>query len=327
MAMKRAIVTGRHGQDAWYLTNFLTAKGYRVTTTSHQPLSSSPRDVLGQSGKHDDQLDVCTLDLSDSNDCQQLISSVQPDEVYHLAGPSHIPTCEQSPEETVDAIAQGTLHLLEATQRSNATTRFFFASSAEIFGDTEQSPQSESTVPHPRNIYGVAKRQAQQLVSYYRRKKGQFACSGILYNHESIRRPTTFVTRKITQAAARIAVGRQSRLQLGRIDAQRDWSWAGDFVQAMWLMLQADEPDDYVVASGETHRVQDWLEIAFARVSLDWRKYVDYDPSLARGGTNKTMLVGDATKIRNELGWHATVDFVDLVHQMVDHDMQHASGS
>jgi GDPmannose 4,6-dehydratase len=322
MAMKRAIVTGRHGQDAWYLTELLMVKGYQVTVTSHQPSST---DHLAPATSAVDQLDVRTLNIADYNDCLELISAVQPDEVYHLAGPSHIPSCEQTPVESMDAISTGTMHLLEATWRSATNARFFFASTAEIFADAGQSPQHESTIPRPRNIYGVAKLQAQQMVSYYREKKGMFACSGILYNHESARRPTTFVTRKITQAASRIAAGHQSRLQLGQIDAQRDWSWAGDFVWAMWLMLQADEPADYVVASGKAHRVSDWLEIAFGRVSLDWRQFVDYDASLERG-KDETRLVGDATQIRSKLNWHATVDFVELVRQMVDHDIQQTTG-
>jgi GDPmannose 4,6-dehydratase len=319
--MKRALVTGRHGQDATYLIELLLEKGYRVTATSRPSISPEVASTLPTDSfdSHPD-FQGCSLDLTSDADCLDILTSVVPDEVYHLAGPSHVVGCDEQPMTAADAIALGTGRMLRATHQVAPNSRFFFASSSEIFRGAAEVPQTERTSPHAGNTYGAAKLIAQSIVRSYR-KLGMFACSGILYNHESPLRPERFVTRKVTAAAARISKGQQTRLKLGRIDARRDWSFAGDIVRAMWLMLQADAPDDYVVASGTSHRVADWLEIAFARVGLDWRDHVDCDQSLLREERGSQLLVGDSTKIRQKLGWRATVEFAELVRLMIDHDL------
>ena len=334
--MNRALVTGLHGQDAAYLIELLLEKGYHVTATTRPetaaPISapiSAPAvfqtDAPFPTGLRvaiaDHALRVCTLDLTSDVDCQRVVEEVAPDEVYHLAGPSHVLVCEAHPLVATDVIALGTGRLLGATHRSAPNARFFFASSAEVFRGATEAPQSEDTAPHACNTYGAAKLIAQSVVRQFRQEKGMFACTGILYNHESPLRPESFVTRKITAGVARISKGEQTGLKLGRIDAQRDWSFAGDVVRAMWLMLQADVPHDYVVASGNTHRVSDWLEIGFAHVGLDWRDHVEFDARLFRDEKNAQLLVGDATKIERELGWRATVEFDELVRRMIDHDL------
>jgi GDPmannose 4,6-dehydratase len=316
--MKRALVTGLHGQDATYLIELLLGKGYEVTATtrgseanitSPQPFAANP------------DFQVCLLDLTSLVDCHRVVETVQPDEIYHLAGPSHVVSCEQQPQVATDIIAMGTGRMLEATHNAAPTARFFFASSAEVFRGAIESPQNEGTTPRACNTYGAAKLIAQSTVREFRQAKRLFACSGILYNHESPLRPETFVTRKITAAAARIAQGQQTNLKLGRIDAQRDWSFAGDVVEAMWLMLQAEVPDDYVVASGTGRRVSDWLDSAFAHVGLDWKDHVEYDGRLFRDEKDAQLLVGDPSKIEAELGWRANIEFDELVRQMVDDDL------
>ncbi|MCS7080832.1 MAG: GDP-mannose 4,6-dehydratase [Chloracidobacterium sp.] len=324
---KTALITGITGQDGSYLTEFLIAKGYNVHGVIRRSSSfSTGRIDHLYRDPHDPQRQL-TLhygDLADSTSLRRILEAVQPDEVYNLAAQSHVKVSFEQAEYTGDVVATGTLRLLESlrdyTARTGKQVRYYQAGSSEMFG-ASPPPQCETTPFHPRSPYAVAKVAAHWYTVNYREAYGLFACNGILFNHESERRGETFVTRKITRAVGRIKHGLQSKLYLGNLDARRDWGFAGDYVEAMWLMLQQDAPDDYVIATGEAHSVREFLEAAFTYVGLDWRDYVEIDPRYFRPA-EVDHLLGDASKARERLGWRPRVSFSALVARMVDHDLE-----
>jgi GDPmannose 4,6-dehydratase len=323
--MKRALITGVTGQDGAYLTEFLLGKGYEVHGLLRRAsLFNTDRiDHL----YHDQHLPGVNLtlhygDLSDGTALRRVLEKVQPDEVYNLAAQSHVKVSFEVPEYTADVVAMGTLRLLDALRdhaaHGGAAVRCYQAGSSEMYGSAP-APQSERTPFQPRSPYAVSKAAAHWYAVNYREAYGLFICNGILFNHESPRRGETFVTRKVTRAAARIKEGLQEKLYLGNLDARRDWGFAGDYVEAMWLMLQQSKPDDYVVATGETHSVRELVERAFAELGLDWRSHVEIDQRYLRP-TEVDVLQGDAAKARETLGWRAQVSFDALVKMMVAHD-------
>ncbi len=321
-ANKRALITGLTGQDGSYLADLLLKKGYEVhgiirrsssfNTGRIEHLYRDPHEQGARLFSH-------YGDLSDPVALTRLIYKLQPAEIYHLGAQSHVRVSFDIPEYTFDVTGTGTLRLLEAIRESEVQTRFYQASSSEMFG-ASPPPQNESTRFHPRSPYAVAKVAAYWATVNYREAYGMFAVNGILFNHESPRRGETFVTRKITRAVARIKAGLQDKLYMGNLDAERDWGYAPDFVEAMWLMLQADEPDDYVVATGEKHSVREALEVAFAHVGLDYEEHVEIDPRYFRPSEVDSLL-GDPTKAREKLGWEPKVRFRELVELMVDADI------
>jgi GDPmannose 4,6-dehydratase len=313
---RKAFLTGVSGQDGSYLAELLLAKGYSVHALHWVPTNGTATAPVPPSDVH-----LYEGDLADSALLSKLMRDIRPDEVYNLAAQSHVMQSMESPEASVNITGLGPLRLLEALRGAGLekTTRFFQASSSELFGNPLKSPQDETTPFHPRNPYGAAKAFAHWMLVQYRETYGMFNCSGILYNHESPRRGEAFVTRKITSALARIVTGQQDRLALGDLDARRDWGYAGDYVEAMWRMLQQPAPSDYVIATGETHSIRDFLDEAFGYVGLDWSKHVDIDTRFVRP-TESVQLVGDASKARKELGWTPQVGFQGLVRMMVDAD-------
>ena len=321
--MKRALITGITGQDGSYLAEFLLKKGYEVyglirrastfNTERIDHLYIDPHDPKARVFLH-------YGDLSDSGQLTNLIYNVQPEEIYHLGAQSHVRVSFDMPEYTGDITGIGTTRMLEAIRRSGIKTKFYQASSSEMFGDSPP-PQNEHTLFRPCSPYAAAKLYAFWMVNNYREAYKIFACNGILFNHESPRRGETFVTRKITRALARIKLGLEKKLYLGNLNAKRDWGYAGDYVEAMWLMLQQDEPDDYVIATGESHSVKEFLEEAFSYTGLDWREYVEVDPRYFRP-TEVDSLLGDASKARKKLGWEPRIRFKELVKLMVDADLQ-----
>ena len=319
---KRALITGISGQDGSYLAEFLLGKGYEVhgIVRRSSSFNTARIDHLYRD-PHEEGVRMFTHygDLADPVALTRLVYELQPDEIYHLGAQSHVRVSFDIPEYTFEVTGVGTLRLLEAIREAGVRPRFYQASSSEMFG-AEPPPQSENTRFHPRSPYGVAKLAAYWAAVNYREAYEMFAANGVLFNHESPRRGETFVTRKITRAVAHIQAGLQKKLYLGNLDAKRDWGYAPDFVEAMWLMLQADEPADYVVATGEAHSVRDFLELAFHRVGLDWADYVEIDPRYFRPA-EVDVLLGDATKARDELGWRAKVRFEELVQIMVDADI------
>lgn len=320
--MKRALITGVTGQDGSYLAELLLEKGYEVHGLIRRSSSFNTQRVHAiyqDAHEENRRFFLHHGDLADSVGLVNLIRAIEPDEIYNLAAQSHVAVSFEMPDYTGDTTGQGTVRLLEAIRAADPATRFYQASSSEMFGSTPP-PQSEVTPFHPRSPYACAKVYSHHMTVNYREAYGLFACSGILFNHESARRGETFVTRKITRAVARIAAGLQDALWLGNLDAQRDWGWAPDYVRAMWLMLQQEAADDYVVATGEMHTVREFCELAFARVGLDWEKYVRYDERYARP-SEVDALLGDASKARRVLGWEPTVTFEQLVELMVDADV------
>jgi GDPmannose 4,6-dehydratase len=321
--MKKALITGVTGQDGSYLAEFLLAKGYEVHGLVRRSSSFNTDRLDGvyrdphESGvrffKH-------YADLSDSASLMCLIREIQPDEVYNLAAQSHVRVSFEIPEYTGDVTALGVARMLEAVRTAGVPTRFYQASSSEMFGSSP-APQDESTPFVPQSPYGVAKLYGHWLTVNYREAHGLFACSGILFNHESPRRGENFVTRKISRAVARIEAGLQDKLYMGNLDALRDWGYAPEYVEAMWRMLQQDSPDDYVVATGEAHTPREFCEIAFGHAGLDWQKHVEIDPRYYRP-TEVNHLRGDATKARNKLGWAPQTNFEQLVRLMVDADIR-----
>jgi GDPmannose 4,6-dehydratase len=259
-------------------------------------------------------------DLNDASSLNRIIRDVAPDEIYNLGAQSHVRVSFDIPEYTGEITALGTVRLLEAIREARIPTKFYQASSSEMFGNAP-APQNENTPLLPRSPYAAAKLYAHWMTTTYREGYGLFACNGILFNHESPRRGETFVTRKITKAVARIHAGRQQKLFLGNLDARRDWGFAGDYVEAMWMMMQQDKPDDYVIATGETHSVRDFLEEAFGRMNMDWKKYVEIDPRYYRPA-EVDLLLGDASKAKSKLNWKPKVQFKELVHMMVDSDVK-----
>jgi GDPmannose 4,6-dehydratase len=313
---KTALITGVTGQDGSYLADFLLAKGYRVVGTVRR--SSAPN--LWRIEHLLDRIELRPADLLDQLSIVRLIEDVKPDELYNLAAMSFVPASWDTPLLTGEYNSQGVTRVLEAIRQVKPDTRFYQASSSEMYGKVRAVPQSEDTPFHPRSPYGVSKVFGHYITVNYRESYGMFACSGILFNHESPRRGLEFVTRKVTDGVARIKLGLADSLPLGNLDARRDWGFAGDYVKAMWLMLQQSAPDDYVVATGETHPVRELVEIAFGHVGLDWQQYVKVDPRFLRPA-EVDLLIGDPTKARTQLGWQREVDFRGLVTMMVDADV------
>lgn len=314
--MKRALITGITGQDGSYLAELLLEKGYEV----HGMVRRSSEEKFERIGHLRDRISLHQGDLLDQYSLASVLDAVKPDEVYNLAAQSFVPTSWNQPVLTGEFTALGVTKMLEAIRHTLPKTRFYQASSSEMFGKVKEMPQTEDTPFYPRSPYGVAKVYGHFITVNYRESFGLFAVSGILFNHESPRRGLEFVTRKVTCAAARIKLGLQKNLALGNLDARRDWGYAGDYVEAMWRMLQADVPDDYVVATNETHTVRELCEIAFARVGLDWQEYVEIDETFVRPA-EVDMLIGNPARAKTRLGWKPRVLFKELVEMMVDADL------
>jgi GDPmannose 4,6-dehydratase len=321
---KRALITGITGQDGSYLAELLLGKGYEVhgiirrastfNTGRLEEIYADPHMVKARLFLH-------YGDLSDASGLSRLLGEVRPEEIYNLAAQSHVRVSFDSPEYTTDVTASGTVRLLEAMRQSDLKPRFYQASSSEMYGKAQEIPQSETTPFYPRSPYGCAKVYSYWITVNYRESYGLHASNGILFNHESPRRGETFVTRKITRALAQILAGLQDKLYLGNLEAKRDWGYAKEYVEAMWLMLQQDKPDDYVVATGETHSIREFLDLAFTHVGLSWEKYVEIDPRYYRPA-EVDLLMGDARKARRQLGWEPKTKFADLVKLMVDADVK-----
>ena len=317
MASRRALITGIGGQDGSYLAELLLEQGYEVYGFDRLPLSERYENLAAVH----DSIEIIQADLVDELSLVDALEHCRPHEVYNLASVSFVPASWQQPVLTAQLAAVGVTSLLEAIRRSDPGTRFYQASSSEIFGEAIESPQSEQTPLNPLTPYGIAKAYGHFITRSYRYRHGLHACSGILYNHESPRRPHDFLPRKVAHFAAAISLGLENELRLGDLDAQRDWGYAADYVRAMWLMLQADRADDYVIATGELRSVRDLVESAFNYVSLDWSEHVQIDESLVRGKAELHNLVGDASKARRELGWKPSVSFEGLVHLLVDAEL------
>jgi GDPmannose 4,6-dehydratase len=326
--MKRALVSGVTGQDGSYLAEFLLSKGYEVWGIIRRSSSFNTARVehmYRDPHSNEGGLRLKYGDLNDASSLSTILGDLRPDEVYNLGAQSHVRVSFDIPEYTAEISGLGSLRILEAMRRLGLKARFYQASSSELYGRVHETPQTEGTPFHPRSPYGAAKAYAFYITQNYREAYAMFAVNGILFNHESPRRGETFVTRKITRAATRIKLGLQDKLFLGNLEAKRDWGFAGDYVEAMWLMLQADKPDDYVVATGATHSVREFLEKAFGVLDLDYRKYVEFDPRYERPA-EVDLLLGDASKARRELGWKPKVDFDGLVRLMVESDLELARG-
>ncbi len=321
--IKKALITGITGQDGSYLAEFLLKKGYEVYGLIRRAstFNTDRIDHFYQDPHEKDvRLSLVYGDLNDASSLNRIIKTIKPDEIYNLGAQSHVKVSFEIPEYTSEITAIGTTRLLEAIRDSGIHTKFYQASSSEMFGKVLETPQTEKTPFYPRSPYAAAKVYAYWMTVNYREAYDMFACNGILFNHESPRRGETFVTRKITMALARIKAGVQKNLYLGNLDAKRDWGFAGDYVEAMWLMLQEDKPQDYVIATGETHSVKEFLDEAFNCVGLDWKKYVKIDKRYMRP-TEVDLLLGDSTKARKNLGWKPKVNFKQLVKMMVDADL------
>jgi GDPmannose 4,6-dehydratase len=320
--VKKALVTGITGQDGSYLAELLLNKGYEVHGIIRRSSSfNTDRIEHLYQDKHqkDNKLILHYGDLSDSNVLIKLLEKIRPDEIYNLGAQSHVRVSFDVPEYTGDVTGLGTVRFLDAILSVCPKAKFYQASSSEMFGLVQEVPQKETTPFYPRSPYGAAKVYSYWITVNYRESYSLFACNGILFNHESPRRGETFVTRKITRAIARIKAGLQDKLYLGNLDAKRDWGYAKDYVEAMWLMLQQDKPDDYVIATGETHTVREFCEKAFAHAGLNWQDYVAFDAAYLRPA-EVDLLIGDASKAKKQLGWEPAVKFDELVRIMVDAD-------
>jgi len=325
---KTALITGITGQDGSYLSELLLDKGYEVhgiirrTSTFNTDRIDH---IYVDPHQEDARLFLHYGDLTDGTTLRRLLEAVKPTEIYNLGAQSHVRVSFDSPEYTVDTVAMGTLRLLEAIRdyqyRTGIQVKFYQAGSSEMFGKVQEIPQKETTPFYPRSPYACAKVYAHWQTLNYRESYNLFACNGILFNHESPRRGETFVTRKITRAIARIMAGKQKALYMGNLDAKRDWGYAKDYVEAMWLMLQQEQPEDYVVATGETHSVREFLELAFGYVNLNWEDYVRFDERYLRPAEVE-LLIGDPAKTKEKLGWKPSVNFEELVMLMVDADLQ-----
>ncbi len=320
---KRALITGITGQDGSYLAELLLSKGYEVHGIIRRSSSFNTEriDHLYRD-RHDEDAKMILHygDLNDASSLQKVLTDSEPDEVYNLAAQSHVRVSFDVPEYTAEITALGTIRLLEAIRRAEMKPRFYQASSSELYGKVVETPQTEKTPFYPRSPYAAAKAFAFHVTRNYREGYGMFAVNGILFNHESPRRGETFVTRKITRAVGRIKHGLQDKFYLGNLEAKRDWGYAGDYVEAMWMMLQHPEPEDFVIATGQTDAVRELLDEAFGYAGLDWRKFVEIDPRYHRP-TEVDLLLGDASKARRLLGWEPKVSFKELVRKMVDADM------
>ena len=316
---KKAFITGITGQDGSYLAELLLGKGYEVYGTIRRSSSFNTERI--DHIYNNPNLHLVYGNLVDGSKLKDLFHDINPDEVYNLGAQSHVKVSFDEPVYTVTADAVGTLNVLEALRKLDKIPKFYQASSSEMFGLVQEVPQSEKTPFHPRSPYGCAKVYSFWQTVNYREAYDMFACNGILFNHESPRRGETFVTRKITRAATRIKLGLQDKLLLGNIDAKRDWGFAGDYVEAMWLMLQQEKPDDYVIATGETHSVREFLDEVFGHLDLDWQKYVEIDPRYFRP-SEVELLLGDPSKAKTELKWELKTSFKELAKMMVDNDMQ-----
>lgn len=315
--MRRALITGIGGQDGSYLAELLLDRGYAVAGVVRPGAAEYPNlDPIRE------RIELIEADLLDQGSLADALLAARPGEVYNLASPSFVPASWERPVTTAEFAAVGATSLLEAIRAVDGSIRFYQASSSEIFGEPQESPQTEETPLQPVTPYGVAKAYAHFIVSSYRRRYGLFACSGILYNHESPRRPLEFLPRKVAHGAAAISLGLQDELVLGDLDARRDWGYAGDYVRAMWLMLQEDEARDYVVGSGESHSVREFVQCAFTHVGLDWQEHVRVDPALQRGSAELHRLVGDASRAHDLLEWRPEVGFEQLAHLLVDADLE-----
>jgi len=324
---KKALITGVTGQDGSYLAEFLLDKGYEVHGIIRRSSSFNTDridHIYQDPHRPGTRLFLHYGDLTDANALDKLLNTIEPDEVYNLGAQSHVRVSFDLPIYTAETVAMGTIKLLEAVrdfqQRSGRQVRFYQASSSEMYGKVVETPQRETTPFYPRSPYACAKVYGHWITVNYRESYDMHASCGILFNHESPRRGETFVTRKITRAATRIKLGLQPKLYLGNLDAKRDWGFAGDYVEMMWMMLQQDEPDDYVVATGETHSVREFCEATFAALDLDWKQYVEFDQRYMRPA-EVDLLLGDPTKAREKLGWTPKVGFGELVQMMVDADM------
>jgi GDPmannose 4,6-dehydratase len=321
---KRALITGITGQDGSYLAELLLSKGYevygvirRASTFNTQRIDHIYQDPHEKSAK----LKLIFGDLTDTSVVYNVLTEIKPDEVYNLGAQSHVRVSFDIPEYTGNSVGLGAVRVLEAIRRLGLKTKYYQASSSEMFGKVQETPQTEKTPFYPRSPYAVAKLYAHWITVNYRESFNMYACSGILFNHESPRRGETFVTRKITRAVAHIAAGLQKEVYMGNLDAKRDWGYAKEYVEAMWLMLQQAKPDDYVIATGETHSVREFLEEAFKYVGLDYKKYVKFDPRYLRPA-EVDLLIGDPSKANKKLGWKPKTSFKELVKIMVDADME-----
>jgi GDPmannose 4,6-dehydratase len=321
--MKKALITGITGQDGSYLAELLLGKGYIVHGVIRRASSFNTERldaIYKDAHRNDVRLFLHYGDLADSVVTSTLIAEIQPDEIYNLAAQSHVRVSFDIPEYTGDVTAMGTTRILEAARKAAPKARFYQASSSEMFGLAQEMPQRETTAFYPRSPYGAAKVYSYWMTVNYRESYNLHASNGILFNHESPRRGETFVTRKITRAVARIKAGVQNKLYLGNLDAKRDWGYAPEFVEAMWLMLQQDKSDDYVVATGETHTIRDFLDLSFGHAGLEWQKYVEIDPKYYRPA-EVDVLIGDASKAKKQLSWVPKTKFPELVRIMTDADI------
>ncbi|MEI7474086.1 MAG: GDP-mannose 4,6-dehydratase [bacterium] len=322
---KKALITGITGQDGSYLAELLLDKGYEVHGIIRRSSSFNTERIDDlYVDPHDEKANMLLHfgDLADSSNISRLIEKIAPDEIYHLGAQSHVRVSFDIPEYTADVTGLGTLRILDAIRESQIKTKFYQASSSEMYGKVLEVPQKETTPFYPRSPYACAKVYAYWLTVNYRESYDLFACNGILFNHESPRRGETFVTKKITKALAKIVSGKQNKLYLGNLDSKRDWGYAKDYVEAMWLMLQQDKPEDYVIATGETYSVKDFLTEAFSIVNLDWEKYVEIDPRYFRPA-EVDLLIGDASKAKKQLNWTPKTSFKELVKLMVEADLKH----
>ena len=321
---KRALITGITGQDGSYLAELLLGKGYEVHGIIRRASTFNTGrldHIYADPHQSSSRLKLHYGDLSDASGLARLLAKIEPQEIYNLAAQSHVRVSFDCPEYTTDITATGAVRLLEAIRESGTKPRFYQASSSEMFGQVQAVPQTETTPFYPRSPYACAKLYAHWITVNYRESYGLHASSGILFNHESPRRGETFVTRKITRAVAHILCGLQDKLYLGNLEAKRDWGYAKEYVEAMWLMLQQDEPDDYVIATNETHRVKEFLEVAFGHAGLDWRKFVEIDEKYFRPA-EVDLLIGDYSKAKKKLGWEPKTRFEELAKLMVDEDIR-----
>ncbi|MEI0478867.1 GDP-mannose 4,6-dehydratase [Brachyspira pulli] len=322
--MKKALITGITGQDGSYLAELLLEKGYEVHGIIRRSSSFNTERIdhlYRDPHINDVKMFLHYGDLSDSSNLSRLLEKIQPDEIYNLAAQSHVRVSFDMPEYTADVVGLGTIRILDAIKETQIKTKFYQASTSELYGKVVETPQTEKTPFYPRSPYACAKLYSYWITVNYRESYNMYACNGILFNHESPRRGETFVTKKITHAIARILNKEQDKLYLGNLDSKRDWGYAKDYVEAMWLMLQQEKPDDYVIATGETHSVREFLDEAFGLVGLDWKKYVEIDPRYYRPA-EVDLLLGDPTKAKEKLGWHPKTTFKELVKIMLEYDLK-----